>query len=204
MKKIGYLAMSLAMVLSATCYASLPSNEITTGGEVVPFTSSVIPASAPSFTNQAVVPVAANLAGNQNIRIRRVSATSYLQEGNQSYPPSNVIDGDITTCWAEGAKGYGIMEGLSFDFDNAYTITGFNIWSGYQKSEELFRKNARPLAVRVAGIGYMEYHNLRDTMGMQRILLKRPIKSSHVLITIIEVVDGSPIQDTCISEISFF
>ena len=50
----------------------------------------------------------------------------------------------------------------------------------------------------------MEYHNLRDTMGMQRILLKRPIKSSHVLITIIEVVDGSPIQDTCISEISFF
>ena len=32
MKKIGYLAMSLAMVLSATCYASLPSNEITIGG----------------------------------------------------------------------------------------------------------------------------------------------------------------------------
>ena len=209
-RALSFIIIILAMALFVGCGGNKEAKDNKSSNTTSPATQQSKSANTVEAvaTNKPSAPVAGKPAettsGNQTIKIRKVSATSYLQEANQSYPPSNVIDGDIKTCWAEGAKGAGIMEGLAFDFDNIYTITGFNIWTGYQKSEELFKKNLRPLAVRVSAVNYEEFHNLRDTMGMQRVLLKRPVKTSHVLITIIEIVDGGTINDACISEISFF
>ena len=141
---------------------------------------------------------------NQVIKIKKIAATSILKDSSQAYPPEQASDGDIKTCWAEGVPGYGIKECIFYQFADMYTIHGFNIWNGYQKSEDLYYKNSRPLALRVSAVGYEETHYLKDTMGMQRIDLKRPVKMREVQIFIEDVAKGSKFDDTCISEISFY
>lgn len=141
---------------------------------------------------------------NQVIKIKKIAATSILKDSSQAYPPEQASDGDIKTCWAEGVPGYGIKECIFYQFADMYTIHGFNIWNGYQKSEDLYYKNSRPLALRVSAVGYEETHYLKDTMGMQRIDLKRPVKMREVQIFIEDVAKGSKYDDTCISEISFY
>ena len=137
--------------------------------------------------------------------ITRATQTSALKDGNVTYSAQQSIDGDVKTCWAEGVPGYGIKEGISFEFNNTYKITGCNIWTGYQKSEDLFYKNSRPVALQVRGEdGYDEIHRLNDSMGMQRITFKRSVNTRRIQLSVAEVAKGSKYEDTCISEISFF
>ena len=163
--------------------------------------------SAPAAT---VAPKPAEtITANRPIKIMRASATSFLKEPNQTYPASQAVDGDIKTCWVEGHPGYGINEGLYLEFDDVYELHGFNIWTGYQKSEDLFYKNCRPISVLVrseggGGAGYKEIHELKDAMGRQTINLKRSFKARTIMITIMKVAPGSKFEDTCISEVSIF
>ena len=128
-----------------------------------------------------------------------------MKDSNRSYPASQIADGVINTCWIEGVSGYGVNERVDFEFDDVYEVKGFNIWTGYQKSEELFYKNCRPIALMVRSEdGYSNLHKLNDSMGMQRIIFMRPIKARYISVAIAEVMPGKSEQNTCISEISFF
>lgn len=167
--------------------------------ELVPFTSATLPA-APVATKPAET-----TAANRPIKIMKASATSFLKEPNQTYPASQAVDGDTKTCWAEGVPGYGHNEGIDIVFDDVYDIKGFNIWTGYQKSEDLFYKNTRPVGFMVrSSDGYSYYHEVKDIMGMQRVEFKKPVKARSIMITLMEFRPGSKFEDTCISEISFY
>ena len=142
---------------------------------------------------------------NRPIKILKASATSFLKEPNQTYPASQAVDGDIKTCWVEGVPGYGHNEGIDIVFDDVYDIKGFNIWTGYQKSEDLFYKNSRPIGFMVkSSDGYSHYHEVKDIMGMQRVEFIKPVKAKSIMITLMEFRPGTKFEDTCISEISFF
>ena len=141
------------------------------------------------------------------IKIKQIYETSHLimKEIDRAYPVSQIADGVINTCWGEGVPGHGVSEKVTFELDSVYEVKGFNIWTGYQKTEELFYKNGRPIALLVRSEdGYSNLHKFNDSMGMQRITFTRPIKAKYISFTIMEVAPGRKSDDTCISEISLF
>lgn len=80
-----------------------------------------------------------------------VQCTSFLApQGAYSYEPGNLIDGDRSTAWVEGAEGYGIGESILLDKsitliaeENLVTYKGICIVNGYARSEQTWRDNSR-------------------------------------------------------------
>ncbi|MCK5760310.1 MAG: hypothetical protein KAH33_03395 [Candidatus Delongbacteria bacterium] len=87
--------------------------------------------------------------GNINwIDILLPDTTEYVDFGginidNNSYPPSNLFDGDLSTCW--------VSKKYSSPFIKLPEINNIvlNIFSGYGKSKELFYENSRPKRIQV-------------------------------------------------------
>ena len=137
--------------------------------------------------------------------IAGASHSSADQEGSYVHSALLAIDGDTKTCWAEGVKGYGIGESITVNFNSTYRVNGMNIWTGHQKTEDLFYKNARPLTVRITGSdGSNDIYNLNDMLGVQRINFRKPMDVNYIKITVEKIAPGNKYEDTCIAEVSFF
>ena len=131
--------------------------------------------------------------------------SSFDNEDGYHHDAAKAIDGNSKSCWAEGVKGLGIGENITINFDGVFQVSGFDIWIGHQKSEDLFYKNARPTKINISGSdGYSRSFYLSDKFGMQRINLGTPINTQYVKITVEEAAPGSKYEDTCISEVRFF
>ena len=137
--------------------------------------------------------------------IVNASHSSADHEGNYIHSASLAIDGNIQSCWSEGAPEWGVGEFITIYFDGTYKVRGMNIWTGHQKSLELFRQNGRPVAVRVIGSdGSNEQYYLEDRFGMQKVTFRNPINVQNVRITVEGISPGSKYKDTCIAEVNFF
>jgi hypothetical protein len=145
------------------------------------------------------------------------------------YSADRLTDYDTSTAWCEGVPGDGIGEVVLFapgvGFQNE--PVGFLIWTGFGKSEPLFRANGRPRQVRVLHLtsasdahlvttaqGETVYGDLRvvttqlielqDVNGWQRFPAPAGAAARLGLVVAIEirsVYPGSRHRDTCISEI---
>jgi hypothetical protein len=110
------------------------------------------------------------------------------------YSAYNLSDGDVKTCWAEGTKESGIGEIVMTVIDDINLPV--KIWSGYGKSETLYKDNNRPKAVRVfvlvspcrqvaqvegqySDIKVIGKHEveLKDLNGWQKLSLPKPLKN---------------------------
>ena len=137
--------------------------------------------------------------------IANTTQSSFDNEDGYHHSADKAIDGDIKSCWAEGVKGLGVGEYIQIYFNGTYKVSGLNIWAGHQKNQDLFYKNARPVAIRVIGSdGSNALYPLEDRMGMQRVNFISPINISDIKIVVEKVVRGSTYEDTCIGEVNFF
>lgn len=134
--------------------------------------------------------------------VKDVSASSYLSEKNIKHVPDLIMDGDTTTAWVEGGDGNGEGESITFTFGDLYAVSDIKIWNGYQKSEDLYYKNARPAELELEfSDGSTERISLQDTSsGFQEFALERHV-TSYVKVKIISTYEGSKYEDTVISEI---
>lgn len=134
--------------------------------------------------------------------VKDVSASSYLSEKNIKHVPDLIMDGDTTTAWVEGVDGNGEGESITFTFGDLYAVSDIKIWNGYQKSEDLYYKNARPAELELEfSDGSTERISLQDTSsGFQEFALERHV-TSYVKVKIISTYAGSKYEDTVISEI---
>lgn len=148
--------------------------------------------------------------GNYPPVFNYISATSELpvisnNDGTFNYSISNVIDGDYSTCWAEGASGSGVNESITISSDGKQHVSQITITNGYYKDEELFYKNNRikeckfefsdNTSQNITLLGeYSEQSNL--------ITFNPPVDTEYIKITILSVYSGNKYDDTCISEIS--
>lgn len=134
--------------------------------------------------------------------VSTVTASSYLPAGaTESYEPTNVLDGNLATAWAEG-KGTG--ETISFTFDDSYRIGGIVISAGYQKSDELYEANSRPAEIRVIGDdGFEQRCSVQDLNGRQEVVFNQFANTRSLSVTIENIYEGRDYSDTCISEIAF-
>lgn len=134
--------------------------------------------------------------------VEDVTASSYLSEKNIKHMPDLIMDGDTTTAWVEGVDGNGEGESITFTFGDLYAVSDIKIWNGYQKSEDLYYKNARPAELELEfSDGSTERISLQDTSsGFQEFALERHV-TSYVKVKIISTYEGSKYEDTVISEI---
>lgn len=134
--------------------------------------------------------------------VEDVTASSYLSEKNIKHVPDLIMDGDTTTAWVEGGDGNGEGESITFTFGDLYAVSDIKIWNGYQKSEDLYYKNARPAELELEfSDGSTERISLQDTSsGFQEFALERHV-TSYVKVKIISTYEGSKYEDTVISEI---
>ena len=138
-------------------------------------------------------------------KITNTTQSSADNENGYVHSAALTVDGDIKTCWTEGVKGLGIGEYIQIYFNGTYKVSGLNIWAGHQKSQDLFYKNARPVAIRVIGSdGSNAVYPLEDKMGMQRVNFTSPINVSDIKIVVEKAARGNKYEDTCIGEVSFF
>lgn len=131
------------------------------------------------------------------------ASSQHADMGDISYPPENVIDGDLATAWVEGADGEGRDEWIYVAFDNDDPIEALVIRNGYQKSDEAYRDNNR---VRDALVefddGSVESFTLMDeNYTEQVVVLSEEKRSSSIRLYIQSAYLSEDGIDTCITEI---
>jgi len=129
-------------------------------------------------------------------------ASSSLDLGDHKYPASNLVDGDPSTAWAEGAKGSGIGQWVKVTPWDAHIVEELRILPGYAKRPDLFAKYNRPKRLRFDfSDGTSKTVTLADSPTLQRFPVSASIKSARV--TILDVYRGTTRNETYISEIEF-
>lgn len=141
--------------------------------------------------------------------ITSASATSTEPHDDESgcdYFASQAIDGDLTTCWAEGVPGNGEGESITLSGSGVQTFSGFEIYSGYHKTEEIYLNNARPTQIEVYVDGaYVGTYNLADMYGSsQTFTFAEPIDGTNITFKIASTTSGRKYADCSISEIRVF
>jgi len=126
------------------------------------------------------------------------------------YSPNNLIDtSDLKKFWAEGKKGDGINETITFDFGTAMApreIHGLIIFNGVHKSKDLYEKNSRVnKAVLTFSNGKKYNILLKDKRGPQIIWLDKIGEDiTNSVFKIESVYKGSKWDDTCLTKLIFF
>lgn len=134
--------------------------------------------------------------------ITSINASSTLSEVYADHSASLICDNDLTTGWVEGVSGTGSGESITLTFDNTYTITGFSINAGYQKSAELYAKNARPASLQITSADGTSFSvPLQDVCDMQNISFDQPLRTNSLTFTLQDTYSGTTYEDTVISEL---
>ena len=148
--------------------------------------------------------------------VKSISASSYLKEKQYgqdiAYAPINLFRAFEVGCrchpywwnnshipWVEGAKGYGINETISIEFNEP--VYGFSILNGYVdvQNMKLFKENSRVKKLKVEDLtNKLEYvMNFDDKVYFNYMKLSKP--STSIKLTILDVYKGTKYDDTCIS-----
>lgn len=130
-----------------------------------------------------------------------VQASSVLAPAD-AYHPGYLFDGRPDFGWVEGAKGPGVGESMTLTFPAPVTLTALEVWNGYQRSDDHFKKNARAkkLELTVDGAPPIEL-TLRDAQGSQKLALPKAATTSSLKLTIKDVYRGSKYEDLVLSEL---
>ncbi|MCP3143531.1 NADase-type glycan-binding domain-containing protein [Pyxidicoccus xibeiensis] len=158
--------------------------------------------------------------GAHRLHPRRVTASSFLENGwnkhAQNYLPLYVADDDPTTAWVEGAKGRGEGEALEWWGPALTKAKSFRVFlrNGFQKSDKLFRANARPRKVKLEPLvqgetgaqvtGTALEVELKDVQGWQEVRLPVPAKVQGVRLTLASTYPGTAYDDTCLSDLRVY
>jgi hypothetical protein len=136
---------------------------------------------------------------------RTVPATlkaSSTLEPCDAYHAGYLLDGRTDFGWVEGAEGLGVGEQLTIGFEAPLTITGLDIWNGYQRSEQHYSANARLARLELSVDGGAPLSlAVADTQGPQRLDLPAPVTGKDFVLTVADAVAGSKYQDLVISEL---
>ncbi|MBQ8922160.1 MAG: discoidin domain-containing protein [Oscillospiraceae bacterium] len=123
-----------------------------------------------------------------------------------TYAAENVLDGDLSTCWAEGAEGLGYGETLTLTAAEPQTVSSIRVYGGLQTDAAHFRSNGRPTELRAEfddGSVYRVWVSDNLDYGSLPVFLCSGKKTSTIKLTLQAITAGENYQDTCISEIEF-
>ncbi len=128
------------------------------------------------------------------------------------YYSMNLFDNDPLTAYAEGADDDGIGQMVKIVFGEGYdatcyAITRIVIRPGYQKSQDTFYNNSRPLKLGFyfsnGRVEYAEFDKDYD-MGSEFTIDFEPVIAKDCIMVIEDAVSGKKYNDLCISEVTFY
>jgi len=158
--------------------------------------------------------------GAHRLHPRRVTSSTFLENGwnkhAQNYLPLYVADDDPATAWVEGAKGRGEGEALEWWGPELTKAKSFRVFvrNGYQKSDKLYRANARPRKVKLEPLmvgetgpqvtGTSLEAELKDVQGWQEVRLPVPQRVQGFRLTLVSTYPGTAYDDTCLSDLRVY
>jgi hypothetical protein len=129
------------------------------------------------------------------------SSVLRAQLGN-SYGVANLFSNDNAEAWVEGRPGVGIGEWITIEFPELRLVRAVIVRNGYQKSRDIFMKNARVRRLRLLfSGGETEILTLRDSMDLQTVTLASPVRAWWVQVVIDDVYPGARYDDTAITKL---
>jgi|GEM_PF-1148289 len=134
---------------------------------------------------------------SSDIGILSVKASSTLKDKNDQYNVENIVDG-TNLVWCEGKKDDGIGESVVITLSKEIAVKELYISNGLEYEND-FKLNNRIKDIDING----QVITLNDIMGMQKVKLKKEIKSDKFTFKVLSVYKGSKYSDTCITEIAF-
>lgn len=129
-----------------------------------------------------------------------INASSTV-EPREAYPAYSLFDRSKEFGWVEGKGDDGIGESIQIALDEPITLTGIEIYSGYQRSREHFEKNGTVTRLGIASGSQSVSVELQDYFGPQRVILPTSLSGKNFKFTIEAVRSGSAWKDTAISEV---
>ena len=115
------------------------------------------------------------------------------------------MDNDTSTCWQEGAYGWGIGETITLSFDGYHDVRKMSFVIGYTKSNGAYDRNGRPSQLNVLFSSGDEFTVWLDDMAAwQTLSLPYVVSARWVQFEIAGVYRGTTYNDTCISEIALY
>jgi hypothetical protein len=119
-----------------------------------------------------------------------------------TYGPEQLLDGKLDTAWVEGKSGNGEGEWVVVDFGAPRQISALQIYNGYHKNVDLFRKNNRVRDLEIVfSDGKTRLATLADRDGPQTVAVDGNIIAAWVQIKIRSVYEGTRYKDTAITEL---
>ena len=113
-----------------------PFSESADAAESATPTPTPTPSQKPSQPPPPVAPVDPATVG--------VEASSVLPATNDNtYEPTNTLDGDPATAWNDGAEGTGAGEILTYTFSQPVDVVRLEVINGYAKDDRIWNGNAR-------------------------------------------------------------
>ena len=139
--------------------------------------------------------------GNQHFDHLSASASSEMKAIGTTHRASNVIDGSLDTCWAEGVQGVGAEQWLKLTAeDKKMQIFAIALSVGERKDGALLPEKGRPIKIALElDDGYRQEAWLQ--MSDDVVLLQQPVSADCVKLTILDAIEGTTHDVTCISEI---
>ncbi|MFT3710969.1 MAG: hypothetical protein QM817_25365 [Archangium sp.] len=136
------------------------------------------------------------------VRLEAVAKASSVLSPADAYHPGYLFDGRLDFGWVEGVKGPGIGESMTLTFTAPVTMVAVEVWNGYQRSDDHFKKNARAkkVTLTVDGAAAQEF-TLKDAQGAQKLALTKPTSTKSLTLTIKEAYPGTKYDDLVLSEL---
>jgi hypothetical protein len=165
--------------------ATLSTSTSTTGGPVT--------------TNGGAV------GGTILVRPYAATASSSLKATSVTdFRPTNLLDSDLTSAWADGAAGTGVGQWVRLEFDQTIPIIRIDIANGYQKDADTFAAYER---VKSIGLQYSDNSTqvveLLDTEGLQ--VIQPAVKETRwIKLTILSVYPTNQFENAALSEVQVY
>jgi hypothetical protein len=183
--------------------------------EGIPATISTMPPETTPATDEtgAVVPPSDDVGSSTTtttlpallVRPKATVSSSALEAtSSASFQATNLLDGDLSTPWLEGANGAGLGEWVRFEFAQPLELARIEIANGYQKDDGRFLGNPRVRLLKVEySSGAVQIVQLFDVKDMQ-IIEPASEAVEWVRLVILSVYPGDEWQDTALSEVRIY
>ena len=207
-------AQYLPSLLGATVQDGMVNAEVAVMARAADAPADLVALLSVTLVPDAEAPFGARLAAYLPINgapaLTKAEATATLKDYKDiTYGAENVLDGDMTTCWAYPVEDEGAT--ITLSSDEPQTVRGIRLTPAYAKSEKIALANNRVKSIRVelsdgATFDFALDSDLPgDLFGS---LASFAFDAAHevtwVAVTVTDVYPGGKYTDTCISEIALF
>jgi hypothetical protein len=166
-------------------------------------------------TSTTVAPSASTTSGTAqgSILVRPSAATASSSLASTSltdFRPTNLLDGDATTAWVEGAKGTGAGSWVNLQFDHAVSVARIEIANGYQADDTHFQDFVRVKSLELDySDGTRQVVQLLDEQGLQVIEPavgkdSKPISTDWIKLVILSVYPAYQFSEAALSEVRVY